>query len=246
MVFEQDSVQTLIVTRAEQILGAEAAQVIEDIYADASDRSDNTLTMLISTGVLFFGAAAVFNQLQVVLDTIWGADRPPKDQLSGIFATVRRYLWSFAMALGIGLLVLLALLLATLVSTMRTSLEGQWPVLDDLLRVVQPLLMLVILPLFCGIIFVTLPRVDIGLRDVWLGALVTALLLALGTYLFSLYLGLVGTNSAYGAASSLVAMLLWIYYSAQILLYGAEFTVVYANRYGTLAQKAQESGSLAT
>jgi membrane protein len=142
--------------------------------------------------------------------------------------------------------VLLALLLATLVSTMRTSLEGQWPVLDNLLRVAQPLLMLVILPLFCGIIFVTLPRVDLRFRDVWLGALITALLLALGTYVFSVYLGLVGTNSAYGAASSLVAMLLWIYYSAQIFLYGAEFTVVYANRYGSLARRMQDTNAPAT
>jgi membrane protein len=137
------------------------------------------------------------------------------------------------------------LVLATLVSTMRTRLEGQWPVLDALLRVAQPLLTLVILPLFCGIIFITLPRVDIHFRDVWLGALITALLLALGTYLFSIYLGLVGTNSAYGAASSLVAMLLWIYYSAQIFLYGAEFTVVYAHRYGSLVHRAQAQGAQA-
>ena len=246
MVFEEAGVQTLIVDRAEKILGAEAAQVIEDIYADASGRPGNPVAMIISTGVLFFGAAAVFNQLQVVLDTIWGAARPARDPLSGIFALVRQYLWSFAMALGIGFLVLLALVLATLVSSMRTTLEGQWPVLDDLLRVAQPLLTLVILPLFCGIVFITLPRVDIHLRDVWLGALITALLLALGTYVFSVYLGLVGTGSAYGAASSLVAMLLWIYYSAQIFLFGAEFTVIYANRYGSLAQSAQDAGSPAT
>jgi membrane protein len=231
VVFEEASVQTLIVDRA------------EDIYADASGRPDNTLAMIISAGVLFFGAAAVFNQLQVVLDTLWGVTRPEDEKLWGILSLVWTYLRSFAMALLVGLLVLVALVMITVVSTLSTGLEGPWAVLGDLLLPAQPILILVILPLFCGILLRMLSRVDIRFRDVWLGALITALLLVLGTYLFGVYLRLVGTNSAYGAASSLVAMLLWIYYSAQIFLYGAEFTVVYANQYGSLAQETQDQGA---
>jgi membrane protein len=139
--------------------------------------------------------------------------------------------------LSIGLLLLLALVVMAVVSTLQGALVELWPELARWVYLVDGVMMLVVLPLFCGIIFKTVPRVQLAFRDVWLGALITALLLVLGTYIFGLYVRLVGTGSAYGAASAFVALLLWVFYSAQIFLFGAEFTVVFANRHGSLARE---------
>lgn len=234
-VFDRADVQAGIVRAIREAVGAPVAGVIRDVLAAAGDAQENTLAIVISSVVLLFGASVVFNQLKAVLDTMWGV--PPREagRWTNILALVRTYLLSFMIALSIGLLVLLSVILATVVSSLREYLDGRWPPFGELLLATEVVLVLVVVPSFCGLIFRALPRTKLGLRDVWLGSVVTAILLALGTVLFSLYLRWIGVGSVYGAASSLVALLVWMYYSAQIFLFGAEFTIVYATKYGALS-----------
>lgn len=236
-VFDRADVQAGIVRTIREAVGAPVADVIRDVLAGAGDEQENTLALVISTIVLLFGASVVFNQLKAVLDTMWGV--PPREtgRWTNILARVRTYLLSFMIALSIGFLVLLSVILATVVSRLREYLGAQWPPLHDLLLIAEAVLVLIVVPSCCGLIFRTLPRTKLGFRDVWLGSVVTAILLALGTALFSLYLRWVGVGSVYGAASSLVALLVWMYYSAQIFLFGAEFTIVYASKYGALSAR---------
>jgi membrane protein len=237
IVFDQDAVQAQIVRLAEDRFGADVAQVVQDVFDNQGGRSEHRLIAAVSALILLFGASAVFRQLSVVLNLIWGVEQEEEKRLGGIVYQVLAYLWSMAMSLSIGLLLILALGVIALVSTLQGALVELWPEMVRWVYLVDGLMMLVVLPLFCGIIFKTVPRVQLAFRDVWLGALMTALLLVFGTYVFGLYVRIVGTGSAYGAASALVALLLWVFYSAQIFLFGAEFTVVYANRHGSLARK---------
>lgn len=234
MVFDRDDVEARIVALLRKFVGPQVAQVVQQIYARDGDSTGSVIAQAISTGILFFAASAVFNQLRAVLDTILGV--PPKTigRPKDILHVIGAYLWSLAMALTIGLLLLLALLFATVVSFVRSFVATQWPHLGSLLRLTDAVLVLGVLPLFCSILFMTVPSLRMRFRDVWPGSIVTSLLLAVGTYLFSLYLSIIGVVSFYGAATSLVALLLWVFFSAQIFLFGAEFTLVYARRYGSL------------
>ncbi len=228
--FEQSTVQTRIIEQMQGLLGENAAGLIEEMLTSRSASEDGLWATIISIGLLIAGASGLFIQLQDALNTVWNVV-PRENQ--GIWKLVRDRLLSFGMVLAIGFLLLVSLMLSaglTAVSTMFSDMLFGW---DLGWQILNAALSFGIITLLFGLIYKILPDARISWGDVWIGAAITALLFTLGKTLIGLYLGNSSVASAYGAAGSFVVLLLWIYYSAQILLFGAEFTQVYANRFGS-------------
>jgi len=188
------------------------------------------IASIIGVVTLILGAAGLFGQLQDALNTVWGVE-PKPDQ--GIVATLRARLLSFTMVLGIGFLLLVSLVISAVLSALNNWMAGALPFSPVILQIINLVISLVVITALFSVIYKVLPDVKIAWRDVFLGALVTALLFTIGKFLIGLYLGHSSIATSYGAAGSFVVLLLWIYYSAQILLFGAEFTQVFARRYGS-------------
>jgi membrane protein len=208
-------------------------KVVRDIAANASEPKTGFVATTIGVIVGLFGASGVFGQLQDALNTIWGVKPKPGN---GLWGFVRARFLSFAMVGGVCFLLLVSLTVESLLRGLNNYLSSMIPgghVLALGMFLVFDLF--VIVALF-AIIFRYLPDAKVEWRDVWVGATLTAVLFVLGKFALALYLGSGAAGSAYGAASSLITLLLWIYYAAQIVLFGAEFTQVYANTYGTLVQ----------
>ncbi len=229
-IFEEAAAKGQIVTAIQDTVGREAAVIIERLIANAGQSGSGIIATLISTALLFWGASGLFGQLQRALNAIWGIE-PTSNQ--GITGILRKRLISFGMVLLIGILLLLSLTAGTIINALGDFLDTMLPVIGPLLPHLKILVSFGLLILLFAIIFWLLPDVEIAWRDVFLGATVTAVLFAVGEYLIGLYLSNSSVSSTYGAAGSLVIVLLWIYYSAQIFLFGAEFTQVYANKYGS-------------
>jgi membrane protein len=197
------------------LMGASGAQAIEDLLRSADRPGAGTLAMLAGVVTLLMGATAVFGELQNSLDRIWRA--PARKQQQGWLNLVRSRLLSFGMILAIAFLLMVSLALSAVLSAI-----GEWRLLDTAAS-------FALVTLLFAAIYKIIPRVRIAWRDVWVGAAVTAALFALGKFLIGLYLGKSSVASAFGAAGSLVAVMVWVYYSAQIFLLGAEFTRLYAH-----------------
>jgi membrane protein len=159
--------------------------------------------------------------------------KPAKGVLDGIRRFVFRRLLSFTMVLGIGFLLLASLVVSAGVSAFGEYIGTRWPMADFWLGLINFTVSFLVITLLFGMIFKFLPEIKIAWKDVWLGAAVTSVLFSLGKFLIGLYLGRSEVGNTFGAAGSLAILLIWIYYSAQILFFGAEFTQVYANRYGS-------------
>jgi membrane protein len=176
----------------------------------------------------------VFGELQNSLNTIWEVKpKPAKGFLDGIKRFVIDRLLSFTMVLGIGFLLLASLVISAALSALGEYIGTRWPLADFWLALINFIISFMVITLLFALIFKFLPEVDIAWKDVWLGAAVTSILFSLGKFLIGLYLGRSEVGNTFGAAGSLAILLIWIYYSAQILFFGAEFTQVYANRYGS-------------
>lgn len=236
--FGQDAVQGELVGQLRGLVGEQGAVVIQSLLSNAQTSSDGGfLPTFISIVLLIFGATGVFSQLQTSLNIIWNVD-PPKQ---GASQFIRTRLLSFAMVAVIGFLMLVSLMLSAGLAALDnifSTLQLWAPLLQGL----NAALSFCIITLLFGLIFKVLPDVDIAWRDVSVGAAITALLFTLGKSLIGLYLGNSSVGSAYGAAGSLAVVLIWVYYSAQILFLGAEFTQVYANRYGSKIIASSQHG----
>jgi membrane protein len=180
----------------------------------------------------------VFGQLQEALNTIWGVKPKPG---GGIWGFIRTRFLSFGMVGGVCFLLLVSLTIETLLKGLSAYLKNVVPGGDLVALALFLIFDLVVIVLLFAMIFRYLPDAKIAWRDVWVGATLTAVLFALGKFVLGLYLGSGAAGSAYGAASSLITLLLWIYYAAQILLFGAEFTQVYANTYGTRVEPMEHA-----
>ena len=228
--FGSDQARDKIIEQLQYMIDPSGIQVIKDIATSASKPQSGILATLLGIIVGLFGASGVFGQLQEALNTIWGVKAKPG---AGLWAFLRARFLSFAMVAGVCFLLLVSL-------TVESVLRGLSTYLQNLLPGGHVLALLLFLILDVGVvialfamIFRFLPDIKIGWRDVWIGASLTGLLFVLGKFILGLYLGSGAAGSAYGAASSLITLLLWIYYSAQILLFGAEFTQVYTHSYGS-------------
>ena len=211
-------------------LDPSGVKVFQDIAASASEPKGGILAAAFGIIIALFGASGVFGQLQDALNTIWGVKTKPG---GGIWGFLRARFLSFAMVGGVCFLLLVSLTVESVLRGLNTFLESMFPGGHLLALAIFFVFDLTVIILLLAMIFRYLPDVKIGWRDVWLGAALTAVLFAIGKFILGLYLGSGAAGSAYGAASSLITLLLWVFYSAQILLFGAEFTQVYANAYGS-------------
>jgi membrane protein len=209
--------------------GALAVQTMVDNAAKQGDKSGILATVVAAVTALF-GATGVFAQLQSSLNKIWNVEPKPE---RGIVGFVMTRVISFGMILGIGFLLLVALVVSTFLSAVDAYMIGLLPGAERVLQAVSFLLSLAVIALLFAMMFRFLPDVKIAWRDVWIGAAITALLFTIGKFLIGFYLGHSSVASVFGAAGSLVVVLIWIYYSTQILFFGAEITQVYARRYGS-------------
>jgi membrane protein len=212
------------------LVGSEGGEAIQALVSAAHKPKAGAWATGIALVTLLVGATGVFVQLQDSLNSIWGVRRKPG---RGLRNFVKDRLLSFALIVGIGFLLLVSLVLSAGLSALGKFMTGLLPAQTILWQWVNFGVSFGVITLLFAMIFKVLPDVKIAWRDVWIGAMITALLFNLGKLLLGLYLGRSSVTSAYGAAGSLVIVLLWVYYSAQILFFGVKFTQLYSNRYGS-------------
>ena len=233
MVFGQEAAQGAIVSQLSGIMGADGAAAIEGMLKAAREPTKGVLATVIGIALLLVGATAIFAELQSALDRIWRV--PAAKAESGIWHLLRTRLLSFGLVLGLGFLLVVSLVVSASLAALGTWWGGWFGGWDVILQVVNFAVSIAIFTLLFAMIYKIMPRARISWGDVWLGAAVTASLFTAGKLVIGLYLGKSGLASGYGAASSLVVLVAWVYYSAQIFLFGAEYTWVYANQVGSRA-----------
>ena len=234
--FDGGAAQQQIMGQIRSLVGEQGAQAIEAMLASASTGSQSVAATAIGLALLLFGALSVVVQLKDALNIIWKIDRAP---VAGVWGYVRTYALSLAAILGLGFLLTVSLISSALIAGMGQVFASGLS--EAALHAVNFVMNFLVLTLLFAMMFKYLPDTRIGWRDVWIGAALTALLFNLGKFLIAFYLGKQGLESTYGAASSIVLILVWIYYSAQIVFLGAEFTQVYARRFGSLRAIVQPS-----
>ncbi len=221
--------QDYILEQIGNLVGPQSKETIKDMIQRASEPSTGIVATVVATGTLLFGASGVFAQLQDSLNSIWGVK--PKEG-RGLWGLIQDRFISFAALLGTGFLLLVSLVLSAALSAFGHWFGGWLPAPEVVLQALELLISLMVITGLFAMMFKVLPDAKVAWRDVWIGAALTALLFTIGKFAIGLYLGKSDVGSAYGAAGSLVIILVWVYYSAQILLFGAEFTQVYANKAG--------------
>jgi membrane protein len=231
--FGREAVQGLIVAQISSLIGQQGAELVQGVVASASDTDKGLVAGLISFVILIIGATTVFAELQSALDRIWHI--PPSKRPTGIFAILRARLLSFGLILGLVFLLMVSLAVSAGIAAFGTWAGGAMPGWEVTLQVLNMLVSVSITTLLFAMIFKLMPSTPIAWRDVWVGALVTALLFEVGKVLIGLYLGKSSVTESFATAGSLVVLLAWVYYAAQIFLLGAEFTKVYADEHGSKA-----------
>ncbi len=229
--FGEEAARGEIQAQLSKLMGDAGAGAVQDLLVSVHRPAEGSALTLLGVLLLLVGATTVFGELQDALDRIW---RVPADAHSkGWFALVRTRLLSFGMILAIGFLLMVSLV----VSAMLASIERLWnPMFGDWVRMAtatSAVVSFLMVAAMFALIYRVMPRASVHWKDVWIGAMVTAALFVAGKYAIGLYIGRSGVTSGFGAAGSLVVVLIWVYYSAQIFLLGAEFTWVYANRFGS-------------
>lgn len=243
LIFGQEAAQGALFEQLQGLMGKEAAAGIQAMLAGASKPSEGVIGTVIGVVVLLIGATTVFGELQDALNRIWQV--PQADKGGGIWALIRTRFLSFGMILGIAFLLMVSLVLSTAVSALGkwwSPIFGGWEIVA---QAVTFIFGLVVTTFSFAMIYKLMPRASVQWRDVWIGAFVTAVLFSLGRFLIGLYIGKSDVASGYGAAGSLIVVFLWVYYSAQIFLLGAEFTWTFATTYGSkkdIPSKALPSG----
>jgi len=231
VIFRDDSAGAWdkITQQMSYFLDPSALQVVQNIAQKASQPGKSTIATIIGIALALFGASGVFGQLQDALNTIWGVKAKPA---RGIWGFLRSRFLSFAMVAGICFLLLVSLAVEALLKGFSHYVQSVLPGGLAVALAIYLIFDFAVVVLLFAMIFKFLPDVKIQWRDVWIGAVMTAILFGIGKWLLGFYLGSGAAGSVYGAASSLITLLLWVYYSSQILLFGAEFTQVYATRAG--------------
>jgi membrane protein len=238
LLWDRGQIQSQLIAQVQDLMGPQGAQAVETMLSNAGRHGSGMIATVLAVVTILFGATGVFVQLQNALNKVWNVEARPG---LGIWSFVKTRLISFGMVLGIGFLLLVSLIVSTAVSALGKWATGLLPGSETLMQVVTFVVSFAFITLLFAMMFKLLPDVEIAWRDVWIGAVVTALLFTLGKFLIGLYLGKSSVASTYGAAGSLVIVLLWIYYSSQILFLGAEFTQVYATHYGSQIRPSQHA-----
>lgn len=235
LVLDPAEVKTAVLTQMGGLVGADGADLVATIIESAQKPATGMLAAGLGLVTLLLGALGVFGQLQDALNTIWEVKPKPGRGLRGL---IQDRLLSLSMVLVVGFLLLVSLMVSTALAAVGGWVGGLLPESELLLGLVNFGLSFVVIMALFAVMFKYLPDAQIAWRDVWVGAAITALLFTIGKQLIELYLGNASVTSSYGAAGSLVVVLLWVYYSSQIFLLGAEFTQVYANQHGSRVRPA--------
>jgi membrane protein len=229
--FGADEVRGTLFAQLSGLMGQEGADAVEGMMQSANEPKEGLVSTIIGFVVLAVAATTVFAELQSALDRIWRA--PAREKGSGIWSLIRARLLSFGMILAIAFVLIVSLVVSAALSALGKWWGGWFGAWETLAHVFNLLVSFGIITLLFALIYKIIPRVDVAWHDVWVGAAVTSLLFTIGKFLIGLYLGKSDVGSAFGTASSVVIVMVWVYYSAQIFLLGAEFTWVYAHEYGS-------------
>jgi membrane protein len=243
VVFGADAARGQVVTQLRGLIGEDGAIAIQGLLKSASQPAQSVIASMISVVTLIVGATSMFGELQSDLDRIWRV--PAAKKPSGLWDLLRTRLLSFGLIVSIGFLLLVSLVVSAGLAALGTwwgPMFGGWVIA---LQIVNQIVSLIFVTMLFALMYRILPSVRVGWRDVWHGAAVTALLFTIGKFAIGLYLGKVGVASGYGAAGSIVVLLVWVFYSAQIFLLGAEFTWVYAHSHGSRAGDGDVSSRVA-
>jgi membrane protein len=240
LVFGADVARDAIVAQLQSFLGPDGASAVKGLLESASQPQKSILASIVGFLTLMLGATSVLGELQSDLDRIFEAPEPVK---GGVWGLIRSRLLSFGLIIAIGFLLLVSLVISTALAAVGSwwgAAFGNWTVVLEALNTAVSFA--VVTALFT-MIYKILPRVKLAWHDVWIGAAITAALFTVGKFAIGLYLGKSGITTGFGAAASFVVILVWVYYSAQIFLFGAEFTWVYAREFGSLQGTVQRGAA---
>jgi membrane protein len=230
LIFGDEAARGQIAHQLAGVLGDSGALAVQSVVANAKAPSSGVLGTAVGLALALFGASGVFGELQGTLNAIWDVDSRPG---RGIWGFIRDRFFSFTLVLGVAFLLLVSLVVSAALAAIGTYLSHTLPGGAVLWQAVNLLISLGVTTLLFATIYKVVPDVTIGWRDVWLGSVVTAVLFSLGRFAIGLYVGRSAVASPFGAAGSVVALVVWVYYSAQILFFGAELTQVYARHRGS-------------
>lgn len=236
-IFGEDAAAGAIYTQLNGLVGPSGAEAIQGLVASANKPGSGLVATIIATSLLVLGATTVFAELKASLDEIWHV---PKSKASGIFQVFRTRLMSLSVVVVLAFLLLASLVISAALALLERFLGGIWAEASSILQPASTLISFSVIACMFAVIFKILPQVRLAWRDVWIGALGTAVLFIVGKYLIGIYLGNSAVADSYGAAGSVVALLLWIYYSAQIFFLGAGFTRQYALWFGSFKDRNPE------
>lgn len=240
-VWGEDAVRGELIHQLGDIVGRDAAAGIQALIRNADQPSQGLTATLVSAGVLIWGSTRVFAELQSALDRIWEVPRAQSSQ--GIWRTIRARLLSFGLVLGLAFLLLVSLVVSTGLAALGQWAGSFFPGMEAVLQLANTLITFGITTVLFAMIFKFMPQAAIAWRDVWIGALVTAALFEIGKLLIGMYVGKSASVSVLAAAGSLIILLIWVYYAAQVFLLGAEFTWIYARHYGSHRERDPDSNS---
>ncbi len=224
--FGHEGAHGALVTQARQMMGDRGAQMVEDLLKNAQKPSSGIIATIIAFATLLFGASGVFVELQDALNIMWDA---PKQQSSGFMKMIRQRLTSFGMVLSIGFLLLVSLVVSAGLAFLGHAFGQLLPLPDFVLQIINFVVSFAVVTALFALMFKYVPTVVVSWREVIYGAIGTAILFTIGKFALGIYLRKASVGSTYGAAGSLVAVVVWIFYSAQIFFFGAEFTRVHAD-----------------
>ena len=239
LVFGREAAQNQIVETLQGMIGQDSAKAVQEMIQASSEKpKTGMLSTIIGFVALLFGAGGVVGQLQTSLNKMWEVTPKPGQ---GIWGFLRQRFFSFAMVLAIGFLLLVSLVVTAVLSSFTAMLSGFLGDATFVAHAIDILVSFGFVTLLFALIYKYVPDVEIQWRDVWVGAALTSILFTIGKYLIGLYIGTSGVGSTFGAAGSLITILVWVYYSSLIFFLGAEFTRVYATQYGSGVAPAENA-----
>jgi membrane protein len=238
VIFSRSTAQAHILSQVQGMIGVEGGKAMESMLANAQKPAAGILGTIVGLLSLLFGASGVFTELRSALNLIWEVN---PENTSGVVALLRERFFSFGMVLSIGFLLLVSLVVSTILAAVGKFFGGLLPIPSPVLAVLNFLLSYIGVAVLFGLIFRFVPEAKVRWVNVWLGALATALFFTIGKTVIGLYLGKSSLGSAYGAAGSVIVVIVWVYYSAQIFFFGAEFTHAYSEHRSAPAPGGSEA-----
>jgi membrane protein len=232
-----DAAQGQLLGQLKGLLGTKGAEAIQLVLAGARNKESGKTATIAATVLLVFGATSVFAELKDSLDEIWDV---PLQTNGGVWDTLRTRLLSFSLILVLAFLLMVSLVVSAALAVLQNYFSGLWQQTAVLLGWVASAISFLVIASLFAVIYKVLPRIKLSWHDVTIGALGTAAMFTLGKYLIGLYIGNSGVADSFGAAGSMIALMLWVYYSAQIFFLGAEFARQYALQLGSLRDKARD------